>query len=487
VDYRPLREAAQRLDEISFTTEKKYMATVVMSRVTGKRTLYVKGATEMLFPFCDSSTDKAAITERLQECQRKAMRTLSFAYKELSEGEEPFRDGLLCVEGMRYMGFAAISDPVRDDVPDAVSECLKAGIKVKIITGDTILTAREIGRQIGVWKEGDDDSCAMTGAEVAAMSDEELKSRIVGVKIISRARPRDKERIVKALQALGEVVAVTGDGTNDAPALNAAHVGLSMGDGTSVAKEASDITIIDNSFASIGRAVLWGRSLYQNIQRFILFQMTVNVSACLIVLSGAFMGVQSPLTVTQMLWINLIMDTFAAMALASLPPDGRLMARKPRDRKAFIIDRRMSRSIVLVGGLMCVVMIGLNWVFEHSSVVAGMSWRDVEIGKYDGLSRYELCLFFTIYVFMQVWNLFNAKAYGSCDTSLRMRGCGSFLFILAVIVLGQVAIIYCGGDFFGVTPLVAKDLVRIVLVTSVIFFAGELVRLVRRHSAHSVA
>ena len=273
---------------------------------------------------------------------------------------------------------------------------------------------------------------------------------------------------------------MTGDGTNDAPALNAAHIGLSMGDGTSVAKEASDITIIDNSFASIGRAVLWGRTLYRNIQRFILFQMTVNIAACLIVLCGAFMGVQSPLTVTQMLWINLIMDTFAAMALASLPPDRDLMKNKPRNRYAFIVDRKLFWHITLVGGIFCALMVWFTFIMEHADIRPGI--RGFQLGDYNGISDYESGLFFSAFVFLQFWNLFNAKAYGTNKSAWNMKNCSSFLFIVAVIFVGQLAIIYLGGEFFNVVPLELDDLLKIIIATSSVMIIGEVVRLVRNRN-----
>ncbi|MDE6545274.1 MAG: HAD-IC family P-type ATPase, partial [Paramuribaculum sp.] len=309
-DYQALRDGARHIEELPFTTERKYMATVVKS-ATGRNILYVKGAPEIIFGMCadTAGVTKAEIDARLLEYQNQAMRTLGFAYQELGEGDLTIADNRVIAGRLTFLGIVAISDPVRADVPDAVKEVTDAGIKIKIVTGDTPGTAKEIGRQIGLWNDGTDTADnIITGPEFAALSDDELRHRVADIKIIARARPLDKKRLVESLQANNEVVAVTGDGTNDAPALKSAHVGLSMGDGTSVAKEASDITIIDNSFASIGRAVMWGRSLYRNIQRFVLFQMTVNVAASLIVLAGAFMGMQSPLTVTQMLWVNIIMD-----------------------------------------------------------------------------------------------------------------------------------------------------------------------------------
>ncbi len=359
-DYRKLRSEAEIIDELPFSTERKYMATLVRSSLLpGKTILYIKGATDIIRHFCTSISGNITweeIMEQLLAWQNQAMRTLGFACMVIpDEKADDLKAGIIpaIMQGktsvdvaFTFLGIVAISDPVRKEVPAAVKECIDAGIGVKIVTGDTPGTAKEIGRQVGLWSDADGERAVITGQEFASLTDAELQARVLDLKIIARARPMDKKRLVETLQAMNQVVAVTGDGTNDAPALKAAHVGLSMGDGTSVAKEASDITIIDNSFHSIGRAVMWGRSLYQNIQRFILFQLTVNVVACFIVLAGAFMGTQSPLTVTQMLWVNLIMDTFAAMALASLPPTEKVMRDKPRDRKAFIITRPMTINIL---------------------------------------------------------------------------------------------------------------------------------------------
>ena len=345
IDHVTLKESANTLSEIPFSTERKYMATVVTSSVNGKKILYVKGAPEIVYGMCNSSSanvSKSEVDNQLQAYQKKAMRTLGFAYQILDDNDKYIESGKVVATGLNFLGIVAISDPIRTDVPAAVTECIKAGIKVKIVTGDTTGTAIEIGRQIGLWSNTDSDKHIITGPEFAKLSDSELDDIVLDLKIIARARPMDKQRLVESLQRKNQVVSVTGDGTNDAPALKAAHVGLSMGAGTSVAKEASDITIIDNSFSSIGRAVMWGRSLYQNIQRFLLFQLTVNVAACFIVLVGAFMGAESPLTVTQMLWVNLIMDTFGAMALASLPPSAEVMNDKPRERQAFIINKPMA-------------------------------------------------------------------------------------------------------------------------------------------------
>ncbi len=422
-DYMALRDSARRIEELPFSTERKYMATVVQS-ASGKRVLYVKGAPEIIFGMCKntSGVTKQEVDAQLLEYQNQAMRTLGFAYQELADGDKTIEDNKVVADNLTFVGIVAISDPVRLDVPDAVGEVLDAGIKVKIVTGDTPGTAKEIGRQIGLWNdETDGDRNIITGVEFAELSDTQLRDRVGDLKIIARARPMDKKRLVEALQANNEVVAVTGDGTNDAPALKTAHVGLSMGDGTSVAKEASDITIVDNSFSSIGRAVMWGRSLYQNIQRFILFQMTVNVAACFIVLFGAFMGMQSPLTVTQMLWVNLIMDTFAAMALASLPPSQSVMKEKPRSREAFIINRPMWKSIVGVGGIFFLLLLGLLYYFEHTDITCLTEVGHVAMGANTGLSGYELSLFFTIFVFLQFWNMFNARAFETGRSAFHSR------------------------------------------------------------------
>ncbi len=454
-DYITLRESAHITEEIPFTTERKYMATRIDD------TLYIKGAPEIVMAMCSGDhlpSSLSPLSSELQQWQQRGLRTLALAHAEVpssvvscSEALFTSRFSLLT---FHLDALVAIADPVRTDVPAAVQECLTAGIDVKIVTGDTPATATEIGRQIGLTK-GE----VITGPEVAALTDEELRERARGIVIIARARPMDKKRLVEALQANGEVVAVTGDGTNDAPALNAAHVGLSMGDGTAVAKEASDITILDNSFASIGRAVMWGRSLYRNIQRFILFQMTVNVCACLTVLAGAFMGTEAPLTVTQMLWVNLIMDTFAAMALASLPPTPSVMLERPRDRRKFIISTPMWRFIWSLGGLFFVVMTAMLWYFER-----------------DGLTPYEQSLFFTIFVMLQFWNLFNARAFLTGRSAFDLRGCKGFLMIVCIIFFGQILIVTFGGQMFNVEPLEVTHWTMIILLTAPVLLVGEGVR-----------
>ena len=482
IDYRTLRETTDTIAELPFSTERKYMATVVRLS-DGREVLYVKGAPEIIFALCHNypkGVTKEVVDSMLLGYQSQAMRTLGFAYQELKPGDATFSDNRITADNLTFIGLVAISDPVRASVPAAVKEVLDAGIKVKIVTGDTPGTATEIARQIGLWDDSTDNTGnIITGEEFALIPDDQLPRRVDGLKIIARARPMDKKRLVEALQSNNEVVAVTGDGTNDAPALKAAHVGLSMGDGTSVAKEASDITIVDNSFTSIGRAVMWGRSLYLNIQRFILFQMTVNVVACLIVLAGSFMGMQSPLTVTQMLWVNLIMDTFAAMALASLPPSESVMDDKPRSRSAFIISRSMWRWIIGTGGIFFLFLLGLLYYFEHTDITSLSQIGRATFGADRGLTPYELSLFFTIFVFLQFWNMFNARAYATGRSALHLEGCSGFGLTAQIIVIGQILIVTVGGEFFSVVPLRLTDWLIIVAGTSVVLWAGELLR--RRH------
>ena len=374
-----------------------------------------------------------------------------------------------------FVGVAAIADPVRPDVPEAIKKCRDAGIEVKIVTGDTPVTAREIARQIGLWSDNDGDAQIITGPEFASLSDEQLLDRVLDLKIIARARPLDKKRLVEALQRRNQVVAVTGDGTNDAPALKAAHVGLSMGDGTSVAKEASDITIIDNSFSSIAKAVMWGRSLYKNIQRFILFQLTVNVTACLLVLSGAFMGTESPLTVTQMLWINLIMDTFAAMALASLPPSERVMGERPRDRHAFILTSSMLVNIFGVGGFFFVLLVALLYVFQHADIHRVSELFQLSMGAKSHVTTYELTVLFSVFVMTHFFYLFNARAFDTGRSALHFKGCKGLLIIVAVIMVGQLVIVEVPGMqlFFNVCGLSCQDWLLIIAASSLVLWGRE--------------
>ncbi len=481
VDYLKRREQAKVISQLTFSTERKYMATVVQSPLLGKKVLYVKGAPEIVLANSSRvamdgtyvSVDQARplIEKQLLDYQNQAMRTLGFAYQILEEGanDSPYTDGRLNSGlDLTYVGIVAISDPVRADVPAAVQSCIKAGISVKIVTGDTPGTAREIGRQIGIWKADDTDRNWITGPAFEALSDEEAAARVKDLKIMCRARPNDKQRLVQLLQKQGAVVAVTGDGTNDAPALKAAQVGLSMGDGTSVAKEASDITILDNSFGSITKAVMWGRSLYRNIQRFLLFQLTINVAACVIVLLGSLIGTESPLTITQMLWVNLIMDTFAAAALASLPPNEKVMDEKPRrsgEHGDFIITRPMAYRIFGVG----------------LAFVAILTWLLLHFHASDGLSTHDLSWFFSFFVMLQFWNMFNAKAFLEGTSAFaHLSQNKSFLFVAALILIGQILIVTFGGEMFNVEPLPLTDWAMIIGSSSLVLWIGELARLFNR-------
>ena len=496
INYLPIREECEVIQQLTFSTERKYMATLVRSAALGKNILYVKGAPEIVMTFCHeggefcSTISQTDFEGKLLQYQQQAMRTIGFAYKVIDDPKTVISEnGKLVINGLQFIGITAIADPVRADVPAAIEECMHAGIQVKIVTGDTPGTAKEIARQIKLWDESCSDINHITGAEFAAMNDAELLERIPHLRVISRARPLDKARLVNLLQQRGEVVAVTGDGTNDAPALKAAQVGLSMGDGTSVAKEASDITILDNSFSSIGKAVMWGRSLYLNIQRFILFQMTINVAACIIVLFGAFLGVQSPLTVTQMLWVNLIMDTFAALALASLPPSQRVMNDPPRQRKANIITKEMAHGIFGVGGLFVLLLFGFIQYFKNEDITSLTQFSITDyfanffhFGSFEnGLSAYELSLFFSIFVMLQFWNMFNAKAYRTGRSAFAEIGKSQgFIMIAAAIIIGQVVITTFGGAMFSVSPLLLTDWCLIIAATSLVLWIGELLRLIKR-------
>ena len=462
-DYAKLRQGDRIVWQLPFSTEHKYMATI--ADMEGKRLLFVKGAPEIVMAHCNlTAEEQKDIQRQLFDYQNKAMRTLAFAYKELPDTVEECRlkegDNNLILQAI-----AAISDPLREEVPGAVMECQSAGIDVKIVTGDTSATAIEIARQIGIWTDRLPDGAQITGPDFAALSDEEAFQRVTALKVMSRARPTDKQRLVNMLQKHGEVVAVTGDGTNDAPALNHAHVGLSLGSGTSVAKNASDMTLIDDSFSSIVKAVQWGRSLYRNIQRFIFFQLVVNVTALLLVLGGSMIGTELPLTITQMLWVNLIMDTFAAMALASLPPESEVMKEKPRKQTDFIINRHIAWAIGIVGLLFFGLMFGLLYYFERVA----------------GVSAEELTVFFTIFVMLQWWNLFNAKSLGSRRSAfhkfLSDRG---LLFVLFIILAGQWLIVELGGKMFRTVPLDIETWLWIILGTSPVMIVGEIVRRIRR-------
>ena len=479
-NYLEIRENDRILDQLTFSTERKYMATVVQSSLLGKRVLYVKGAPEIVLAnsnrvaidgtYKPVEECKAGIEKQLLDYQNQAMRTLGFAYQILEDGQDAtfFVNGRLHNTDLTYLGIVAISDPVPAEVPAAVQSCLDAGIDIKIVTGDTPGTAKEIGRQIGTWKTGDTERNIITGPGFEALTDEEALDRVLDLKIMCRARPTDKQRLVQLLQQKGAVVAVTGDGTNDAPALKAAQVGLSMGDGTSVAKEASDITIIDNSFSSITRAVMWGRSLYRNIQKFLLFQLTINVAACLIVLLGSLLGTESPLTITQMLWVNLIMDTFAAGALASLPPNERVMKDKPRRSGKdgdFIITRPMAYNIFGVGLAFVIVLMGLLLHFHAQ----------------DGLTPHDLSWFFSFFVMLQFWNMFNAKAFMEDRSAFaNLKESKSFLTVALLIIAGQYLIVTFGGEMFSVVPLSWKDWGTIIGSTSLVLWIGEIGRLIER-------
>lgn len=464
-DYAEMRRTAEIKDRLPFSTERKYMATV--AQVDGKDWLFVKGAPEIVMGFCNITDDeKARITAQLRAYQNKAMRTLAFACRQTDA---------MNVEGLTLQAVAAISDPLRTDVPDAVGECHSAGIQVKIVTGDTSATAVEIARQIGIWKDDTPATDQITGPDFAALSDEEAYRRVESLKVMSRARPTDKQRLVQLLQKHGEVVAVTGDGTNDAPALNHAHVGLSLGSGTSVAKNASDITLIDDSFQSIVKAVMWGRSLYRNIQRFIFFQLIVNVTALLLVLGGSIIGTELPLTVTQILWVNLIMDTFAAMALASLPPSHEVMKDKPRNQNDFIINRKMAYGILTMGVLFFLVMLGMLIYCERCCSVSG------------AISVKALTIFFTAFVMIQWWNLFNAKTLGTNHSAFNelLKDPG-LLLTLCIILAGQWLIVTFGGKMFRTEPLSAEEWLCIIAGTSVVLWIGEIIRGVKRLTAKRI-
>ena len=462
-DYQQQR-ASQPVDsQIPFSTEKKYMATTVV--LDDKKRTYIKGAPEIIASLCDlAEPQQIHLREVLLGYQRQAMRTLAFAWRDGDFSEEG---------GYTFQGIAAISDPVREDVPSAVSTCRGAGIKIKVVTGDTSATAVEIARQIGIWPKEENTKAKelrwhITGSDFAALSDEEAYDRVEDIRVMSRARPTDKQRLVQLLQKHGEVVAVTGDGTNDAPALNHAHVGLSLGSGTSVAKQASDITLLDDSFHSIANAVMWGRSLYKNIQRFLFFQLVVNVSALLLVLGGSIIGTEMPLTVTQILWVNLIMDTFAAMALASLPPSREVMKDKPRKPSDFIISKSMGRGILGCGIVFFAIMfVFLIWCERH--------------GAGSIIDVHELTMFFTTFVMLQFWNLFNAKCLGSTHSAFHnLRHDGGLLLVLLLIFIGQWLIVTFGGRMFRTQPLSAEEWLIITVATSLVLVAGELWRAIKR-------
>lgn len=483
-DYEELRKQVNVLKQLPFSTERKMMAT--LAEVDGETYLFVKGAPEIVMKKCiiEDRMQRQSV-EELDEWQHKAMRTLAFAYKKIeasimrtSRTSTAEVVALLDANDLQLQAIAAIADPIRPDVPAAVQECRHAGIEVKVVTGDTAATALEIGKQIGVFEDepeniGADGSLTsldqqmITGEQWEALSDEEAYERAKDIRVMSRARPTDKQRLVAMLQKRGEVVAVTGDGTNDAPALHYAHVGLSLGSGTSVAKEASDMTLLDDSFKSIANAVMWGRSLYRNLQRFLFFQLVVNVVALLLVLGGSVIGTEMPLTVTQILWVNLIMDTFAALALASLPPSHEVMKDKPRKASDFIINKSIGFGILFCGIVFFLVMFALLVYCERR-------------GK-GGVDVHELTMFFTTFVMIQFWNLFNAKALMSHHTAFRhfLKDKGMIL-VLVLVLVGQWIIVTFGGEMFRTTPLSLHEWLLIIGSTSVVLWAGELLRTFKR-------
>jgi len=476
-DYAAIRKSVKVLRQLPFSTERKLMATV--AEVNGEKYLFVKGAPEIILKQCVmENREERETLEELDEWQHKAMRTLAFAYKKLSDSENfSFKEEILS-GNLTLQAIAAITDPIRPDVPAAVKECRQAGIEVKVVTGDTAATAMEIGKQIGVFEDepeniGADgemtslDEQMITGEQWEALSDEEAYERAKDIRVMSRARPTDKQRLVAMLQKRGEVVAVTGDGTNDAPALHYAHVGLSLGSGTSVAKEASDMTLLDDSFKSIANAVMWGRSLYRNIQRFLFFQLVVNVAALLLVLGGSVLGTEMPLTVTQILWINLIMDTFAALALASLPPSHEVMKDKPRKATDFIITKPIGWGILFCGIVFFVMMFAFLVYCERR-------------GK-GGVDTHELTWFFTTFVMLQFWNLFNAKALGSNYSAFRhFLADKGMILVLVLILFGQWIIVTFGGEMFRTVPLSFTEWAVIIASTSVVLWVGELWRGIKR-------
>ena len=483
VDYMAVRDDNDTVGQLPFSTMTKFMATII-STPDGKRRLLLKGAPEIVMRLCNKTVGDVPfqqVIDELTNYQTKAMRTLAFAYRELEDADNA--DELLKdlksgqAPALTFLGIVAISDPVRPDVPAAVQDSRNAGVKVKIVTGDTGATAREIGRQVGLWTNDDPDDAIINGPDFAALDDDEAAKRAASIKIMARARPDDKARLVRLLQQQGEVVAVTGDGTNDAPALNAAQVGLSMGDGTAVAKEASDITILDNSFASINKAVLWGRSLYSNIQRFILFQLAVNVCACLVVAICSFFSKQPALTVTQMLWVNLIMDTFAALALASLPPNSILMRHKPRDSKASIITSRMMKFILVSGALFAVLMIGLYYHFVSEANGGRVFVRGIN----PNINLYEMGIFFSVFVFLQFWNMLNARSFATGKSAFNnIEDSKVFWAVAVVIFVGQIVLVQYFYPLFNCAPLDFKTWLWIILGTSPVFIIGQIVQKLSR-------
>jgi len=482
-NYLDIRENTAVIETLPFSTENKYMATIVNSSILGKKVAYVKGAPEILLTMSDiDATTKAAYEAALTDYQHKAMRTLALGYVELGNNESVIENGKLKNVKLKFVGVFAIHDDIREGVKESIQECMKAGIAVKIVTGDNPVTAVEIGRRLGLWTEADGEKNIITGTELSKLTDKQLEERVMDLKIIARARPMDKKRLVDALRRLDQVVAVTGDGTNDAPALNAADVGLAMGNGTQVAKDASDMIIQDNSFSTIASAVMWGRSLYKNIQRFLLFQLTVNVAACFLVLFGAFLGTESPLTVTQMLWVNLIMDTFAAIALSALPPQKSVMDEKPRDPKAFILDKSMLQNIFGVGGFFFLMLLILLIIFQHTEITSMKDLLNFSFGERSHVTTYELTLLFTIFVMTHMGYMFNARGYKTGGFGWNLKGCDGFLLIATVVTLGQIAIVQVPflNDFFNVQALPLFDWVLIFIMGFMVTGIREVYQLIKK-------
>ncbi len=475
LDYIVYRSNFSTKYQLTFSSDRKFMGTLGLSCFTRDDVLYVKGAPEVVLDQCAEvlTADgnrllvdlRPGIEDSLRSYQRRGMRTLGFAYQTILDSEDPDIENL--ATKLIWLGFVAIADPIRPEVPAAIQACRDAGIQVKIVTGDNPETAREIARQIGLWQAGDDASTTthLIGKEFSVLTDDQAQAQVADLKVLSRARPLDKLRLVQTLQSRGEVVAVTGDGTNDAPALNFANVGLAMGTGTDIAKEASDIVLLDDSFRSIVNAVMWGRSLYENIQRFILFQLTINVAALGIALLGPFIGVEFPLTVIQMLWVNLIMDTFASLALATEPPHWEVMKRLPRKPSDFIISPSMTRGIIGFGAAFIIVLVAFLLYVQRDGVV----------------TPYELSMFYSVFVLLQLWNLFNARSLGRVNSAFSgLFENRAFLGIAAVIFIGQVLIVQFGGDIFRTVPLTLGDWVAIVASTSVVLWVGEVWRYIQR-------
>ncbi len=470
-NYSEYREKAPLTSQLTFSTERKYMATLVTSSVNQRRMLYVKGAPEVILELCQISTDQQQQIEAiLKEYQAGAMRTLAFAHREIGENEGTDCLALAQQGRLTLEGICAIMDPVRPEVPSAVKNCHDAGIHVKMVTGDNAGTAIEIAKRIGLWTESDREEQVITGAAFAALSDEEALNRIASIKVMSRARPMDKQRFVKMLQEKGAVVAVTGDGTNDVPALNRAQVGLSMGSGTSIAKEASDITLIDDSFRSIATAVMWGRSLYKNIQRFLAFQLTISLTALAISMVGSFLDTDIPLTVTQILWINLIVDTFASLALSTIPPSADVMKEQPRKSSDFILSRFVKKSVGITAGIFFAVLLGILFYFNR--------WGN------NTISLYDLTVFFTFFVMLQFCNRMNARVLVSHHSAFsQLLNCKGLLFVMSMILIGQILIVEFGGKVFRTEPLDITTWLTIVAGSSLVLWIGEIVRYIQRKTS----